>query len=107
MTVSALMYQWLEHTSSLDDGAARPHQSRIAPSFTSATSAVEAELIECDCESADMPPPPDPKVHPGGKTGGLVDRVVVEVAATAQGSSSEDEPRVRRDGLVLRILSAL
>ena len=106
VTVSAIR-QWLEHTSSLGDGAARLHQSCIVPSFTFATSAVAAELVDCDCENSDMPPPPDPKVHPGGKTGGLVDRVVVEVAATAQGNSSEDEPRVRRDGLVMRILSAL
>ena len=60
-----------------------------------------------DIRDEDIPPPPDPKEEPGGKAGGLIDRVLREEAAEYESAEEEVELRLRRDGMVRRIISAL
>ena len=66
-----------------------------------------ADLDESDLQSDNLPPPPDPKEHPGGRVGGLLDRVMHEEAVDDRSKSEKSELRLRLDGMVRRIISAL
>ena len=66
-------------------------------------------LSEPDITAADVPPPPDPKTHPGGATGGLLQRVLREMDTAGEVHRRKEGKggRWRKDGLIWRIRSAL